>query len=109
MSIRQGIGEHNPERFIELGLTIAFLRKKRGLSSGEVGGKSKNKQVSLSAIEAPNIVRSFFVEILYNIAGALNVKPGDLLNALFPTENNHIEDESQDVQRRPGFHVLRFS
>ena len=34
----------------------------------------------LSAIEAPNIVRPFSLEILFNIADALGVRAGDLLN-----------------------------
>ena len=42
----------------------------------------------LSSIEAPNIVRPFSLEILYNIADALHVRAGDLLNATFPMEEN---------------------
>ena len=53
----------NRDRFIELGLTIAALR----------------------TIEAPNIIRPFSLEILYNIADALNIKAGDLLNYTFPS------------------------
>ena len=41
----------------------------------------------LSGIEAPNIFRPFSVEVLFNIADALKVEPGDLLNAsMFPEQ-----------------------
>lgn len=39
----------------------------------------------LSAIEAPNIVRPFSLEVLFNIADALKVNPADLLgSSMFP-------------------------
>ena len=34
----------------------------------------------LSAIEAPNIIRAFSVEVLYNLADALEIRPGELLD-----------------------------
>ena len=41
----------------------------------------------LSAIEAPNIVRPFSLEILYNIADALEIEPADLIRAsIFPDD-----------------------
>lgn len=70
----------NRDRFIQLGITISVLRKMRGMSQEELAAKSMMSRSHLSAIEAPNIVRPFSVEILFNIADALGVAPGDLLN-----------------------------
>ena len=74
----------NRDRFIELGLTIAALRKMRGMSQEQLAEKAGMSRSHLSSIEAPNIVRPFSLEILYNIADALHVRAGDLLNATFP-------------------------
>lgn len=75
---------NNRDRFIELGLTIAAIRKMRGLSQEALAEKAGISRSHLSSIEAPNIIRPFSVEVLYNIADALGVRAGDLLNAQFP-------------------------
>ena len=75
------------DRLIELGLTIAALRKMQGMSQEKLAEKAKISRSHLSSIEAPNIIRSFSVEILFNIADALNIRAGDLLNASFATQN----------------------
>lgn len=75
---------NNRDRFIQLGLTIAALRKMNGLSQEKLAEKAGISRSHLSSIEAPNIVRPFSVEVLYNIADALNVRAGDLLNSTFP-------------------------
>lgn len=75
----------NRDRFIELGLTIAALRKMQGMSQEKLAEKAHMSRSHLSAIEAPNIIRPFSLEILYNIADALNINAGDLLNASFPS------------------------
>ena len=75
----------NRDRFINLGITISALRKVRGMSQELLAEKAGMSRSHLSAIEAPNIVRPFSLEILFNIADALDVEPGDLLNtSLFP-------------------------
>jgi len=78
----------NRDRFIELGLTIAALRKMQGMSQEMLAEKAKISRSHLSSIEAPNIVRPFSLEVLYNISDALNIKPGDLLNATLPSTKN---------------------
>ncbi len=70
----------NRDRFIALGLTIAAFRKMQGMSQEMLAEKAKISRSHLSSIEAPNIVRPFSVEVLYNIADALGVRAGDLLN-----------------------------
>lgn len=77
---------NNRDRLIELGLTIATLRKLRGMNQEQLAEKAKISRSFLSSIEAPNMVQSFSLEVLYNIADALDVRPGDLLNMTFPTK-----------------------
>ena len=74
----------NRDRFIELGLTIAALRKMKGFSQEQLAEKAHISRSHLSSIEAPNIIRPFSLEVLYNIADALDINPGDLLNTKFP-------------------------
>ena len=80
------VGFNNRDRLIELGLTIATLRKLRGMNQEQLAEKAKISRSFLSSIEAPNMVQSFSLEVLYNIADALDVRPGDLLNMTFPTK-----------------------
>lgn len=78
------IAFENRDRFIELGLTIASLRKMRGLSQEALAEKAPISRSHLSAVEAPNVYRAFSVEVLFNIADVLDVRPGDLLNTVYP-------------------------
>ena len=70
----------NRDRLIQLGITISVLRKMRGMSQEKLAAEAMMSRSHLSAIEAPNVVRPFSLEILFNIADALEVAPGDLLN-----------------------------
>lgn len=77
----------NRDRFLELGLTIAAIRKMQGMSQEKLAEKAHISRSHLSSIEAPNIIRPFSLEVLYNIADALHVNAGDLLNTSFlPTK-----------------------
>ena len=80
----------NRDRFIELGLTISGLRKLKGMSQEQLAEKAGISRSHLSSIEAPNIVRPFSVEVLYNIADALDISAGDLLNATFPGSEKQL-------------------
>lgn len=70
----------NRDRFLELGLAIASLGKMKGLSQDALAAKAGISRSHLSAIEAPNIIRAFSVEVLYNLADALEIRPGELLD-----------------------------
>ncbi len=71
----------NRDRFISLGITIAVLRKLRGMSQEQLAEKAGISRSHLSAIEAPSMVRAFSLEVLYNLADALDIAPGELLSA----------------------------
>mgnify|MGYP002511865110 FL=1 len=69
------IGFENKDYYIELGLNIAFYRKRAGMTQDMLAEKADLSRSHLSAIEAPNIIRPFSLEILFNIARALDVEP----------------------------------
>ena len=72
--MRQEAAFKNRDRFVQLGITISVLRKMRGMSQETLAAKAMMSRSHLSAIEAPNIVRPFSLEILFNIADALDVE-----------------------------------
>lgn len=75
----------NGDRFIQLGIAIAALRKMRGLSQEQLAEKANVSRSHISSIEAPGIARPFSLEVFFNIADALEIDPADLINAsVFP-------------------------
>ena len=73
------IAFENKDYYIEIGLNISFYRKREGMTQEALAEKSGVSRSHLSAIEAPNIIRPFSMEILFNIARDLNVEPYKLL------------------------------
>ncbi len=69
----------NKDYYIEVGLNIAFYRKRAGMTQDNLAEKAGLSRSHLSAIEAPNIIRPFSMETLFNIARSLNVEPYKLL------------------------------
>ena len=68
-----------PERYITLGLKIAYYRKKAGFTQevlAEMIGKSVN---FLGQVEGTGIVRGISLETLFKIAKVLNIPPSKLL------------------------------
>ncbi len=75
----------NRDRFIQLGIAIAALRKMRGMSQEQLAEKSGVSRSHISAIEAPGLVRPFSLDVFFNIADALEIDPADLIGAtVFP-------------------------
>ncbi len=75
----------NRDRFIQLGIAIATLRKMRGMSQEQLAEKAEVSRSHISAIEAPGIARPFSLVVFFNIADALDVDPADLITAsVFP-------------------------
>ena len=74
----------NRDRFIELGIKIGALRKMRGMSQEQLAAEAKMSRSHLSSIEALNSVRPFSLEVLFNIADALEVEPSEFLISSFP-------------------------
>lgn len=83
--MRKEVSFKNHDRFVQLGIAISSLRKIRGMSQEKLAEKANISRSLLSIIEAPNTANSFSLETLYDIADALDISPGDLLNAsIFP-------------------------
>ena len=79
MSNSKPVSFENKDKYVELGLNIAFYRKHAGLTQEELAERAGIIRSHLSAIEAPNVIRPFSLEILFNIATALGVKTSSLL------------------------------
>jgi len=67
------------ERFVQIGLNIAFYRKMRGLTQMELAEKARISRTHMSNIEAPNMDTSLSIDTLFEIADALAVEPAKLL------------------------------
>lgn len=74
----------NRDRFVELGVVIAALQKKAGMSQEALAEKANISRSTLSAIEAANPIRPFSLDILFRIA----VREGDLLNSSLPANKS---------------------
>lgn len=79
--MRKEVEFKNRDRFIQLGVTISALRKLKGMSQEALAEKANLSRSHISVIEAPGIVRPFSLEVLFNIADALDIDAADLLNA----------------------------
>ena len=76
---RQRISFGNEAPLASLGVTVAMIRRMRGLSQEDLARMAGISRSHLSAIEAPGIDRGFSVEVLCRIAAALGLKPAELL------------------------------
>lgn len=77
----------NRDRFIQLGIAIAALRKIRGFSQEKLAEKAGISRSLVSTIEAPGIANCFSLEVFFDIADALDVDPADLITAsVFPDQ-----------------------
>lgn len=71
----------NRDRFIQIGIAIAMLRKIRGMSQEQLSEKAGISRSLLSLIEAPNAAHCFSLKVLFDLADALDVDAADLINA----------------------------
>ena len=67
------------DKYIEIGYNIAYYRKHKNLTQEQLAEMLGISRSHISAIEAPNIIRPFSMEMLFNIARSLNVEPCKLL------------------------------
>ena len=68
-----------PERYISMGLKIAYYRKKAGMTQ-EVLPERIGKSVNFIAqVEGPGIVRGVSLETLFQIAQVLQIPPSKLI------------------------------
>lgn len=79
--MRKSVSFKNRDRLVQLGITIATIRRMRGLSQEKLAEKANVSRSLISTIEAPGMAHSFSIEAFFNIADALDVAPEDLLKA----------------------------
>ena len=79
MTTETGIIFEDRDYYVELGLNIAFYRKRLGMTQEVLAEKLNISRAHLGAIEAPNIIRPMSLELLFKIARTLNVEPYKLL------------------------------
>ena len=96
--MRKEVSFKNRDRFTQLGFAISMLRRVRGLTQEQLADKAGISRAQLSSIEAPNMIHSFSLEVLFDIADALDVDPADLITAsVFPDKVvNKIKDQDKD-------------
>lgn len=69
------------DQYKQLGLTISYYRKLKGLTQQELGEIAGCRQTHISNLESPNAKTSISIEMLLDIADALGVP----VNKLFET------------------------
>ena len=79
MSRSTKISIENREKYIELGLNIAFYRKRLGMTQEQLAEKADISRSFLGDIEAPASVTTMSLEVLFNIAAALGIPACKLL------------------------------
>lgn len=62
-----------------IGKKISFYRKKKGLSQEELANQVGISYSYIIQIEAPNVVKKMSLEVLFDIAKALEIDIKDLL------------------------------
>lgn len=67
------------DRFIQIGLNIAFYRKMKGFTQLELAEKIGISRTHMSNIEATNMETAPSLETLLDIADHLNIEPATLL------------------------------
>jgi len=68
------------KRYIEIGYNIQYFRKHKGLTQEQLAEMVDISRQHLGAIEAPNIVRTVSLDLLFRIADTLEVDVRQLLD-----------------------------
>ena len=69
----------NRDKYIALGLNIAYYRKREGMTQDQLAEKVGISRSYLGEIEAPNTITTVSLEVLFNIANALRIPASRLL------------------------------
>ena len=75
MSDSNAVSYDHSERYRDLGCAIAYYRKRKHLTQEQLADKVGISRQHMGAIEAPNMVRALSLEVVYNIAAALEIEP----------------------------------
>ena len=73
------IALENRDKYIALGLNIAYYRKREGMTQDQLSERANISRSFLGEIEAPNMITTMSLEVLFNIANALRIPASKLL------------------------------
>lgn len=73
------ISLENRDYYIALGLNIAYYRKREGMTQDQLAEKIGISRSFLGEIEAPNMVTTMSLEVIFNLAKALAIPAYRLL------------------------------
>ena len=73
------IALNNRDKYIAMGLNIAYYRKRNGMTQEQLAEKAGVSRSYLGEIESPNMITTVSLEVLFNIADALQVPASKLL------------------------------
>lgn len=73
------ISMENRDKYIALGLNIAYYRKREGMTQDQLAEKAGLSRSYPGEIEAPNMITTLSLEALFNIAQALGIPASRLL------------------------------
>ena len=65
--------EKRRQQYLQLGLTVAYYRKLKGMTQLELAEKCDLSRTHISNLEAPNMPTSISLDALFNIADVLQV------------------------------------
>ena len=69
----------NSERYRDLGYAISYYRKRKGFTQEQLSDMVGISRQHMGAIEAPNMIRALSLDLVFNIAAALEIEPYVLL------------------------------
>ena len=79
MARSRKISLENRDKYIALGLNIAYYRKREGMTQDQLAEKADISRSYLGEIEAPNMITPMSLEVIFNIASALKISASKLL------------------------------
>ena len=72
--------DRNDERYIEIGLKIAYYRKRNGMTQEQLAEKVGISPGYLSQVETPGFVQPVSLKTLFAIADEFHIPPAILLD-----------------------------
>lgn len=82
----------NCDYFIELGLHIAFYRKRAGLTQQDLADKLCVSRSYINCIESPNRNQHLSFELFFKICHILNIPPRCFFEPFPESEHNEINE-----------------
>lgn len=72
------MGRKHEEKYVQLGLNIAYYRKKSKMTQEDLAAITNTSRTHISNIEAAGMDKSPSMDLLFDIADALHVQVGSL-------------------------------